>query len=276
MPSGIFIQLEVDFDEDEAIARLARYTKPGEARACRDLLVSMWRYCRRKMTDGHVPAEMVGKLVYPDSAKRGERDADRLVECGLAERTDTGFYLPGYLKHNPSKAQVEARQDALAVSGSESGSFGNHVRWHVKKGKTSRSCEHCQRRDPVAIPSGTDRVDLIGSDRVGSHIDIDRGRDRDKRTTQGGDRYETLPATDATGPPTCSKHPDGDSDQPCAGCQRVRQWREDLKASIKADAAERRRNCTRCGGGGWIETDDGTPAVKCNHLTVINTRKDDR
>jgi hypothetical protein len=80
----LFLPLEVDFDDDPDVAKLARYPKPCEARAARDLLVAMWRYCKRERTDGHVPDEIVGRLAYPDSPKIGHRDATRIVEVGLA------------------------------------------------------------------------------------------------------------------------------------------------------------------------------------------------
>lgn len=267
MPTGIFLPLEVDFDEDSDVAKLARYTKPGEARALRDLLVAMWRYCKRRMSDGHVPAEIIGLLVYPDTPRVGKRDADRLVECGLAERTDDGYFLPGYLKHNKSRAQIESDSAKLAETGSEAGSFGNHVRWHVQRGKSVPGCTHCR----VASPSGADRVNPTESDRGESHRD--RGTDRDRDVDQvRGDRPVTLGAADDTQPPECSKHPDGNAtDENCHGCRRVREWHEGLAARVAAEYAQRRAGCERCGGTGWIETADGAPAAKCDHRPLLHS-----
>lgn len=140
----LHIELYVDFaDDPEGCAKLARYGR--DARSIRDLFVQMICYCKRTKSDGHVPVEQVGKLVYPDSPARGMKDADRLIECDLAQRTETGYFLPSYLKRNKSRAQIEAAGDLLADSGHESGVFGNHVRHHVKKGVAKADCPHCAR-----------------------------------------------------------------------------------------------------------------------------------
>lgn len=87
MPTGIFLPLEVDFDEDSDVAKLARYTKPGEARALRDLLVAMWRYCARHDTTV-VPFYELPRLALPDGPRTARRQAARLAECGLIEHVD--------------------------------------------------------------------------------------------------------------------------------------------------------------------------------------------
>lgn len=267
MPSGIFLQLEVDFDEDESVAKLARYTKQGEARACRDLLVAMWRHCKRRRTDGHVPLEVVGKLAYPDSTRIGLRDADRLVECGIAERTDSGYFLPGFLKHNKSREQLDADAEARADEGSQSGSYGNHVRWHVKRGKTAPDCGFC-----IGSRSGRDRVTPIGSDRGESLIGIDRDRpiDTDRHTagTERGQRNETLRSSAVTERPEdarCTDH-DGVLMPPaCRGCMIARETAERQAVEAKRHAAEARRNCRRCHGSSLLEDAAGKPIGKCDH-----------
>jgi hypothetical protein len=170
----LFLPLEVLFHEDEIVARVARYGK--DARAVRDLLVQMWLYCKRRTSDGHVPLEEVGKFVYPDSPKIGLRDADRLVEIGMAKKTDTGYFLPGYLKRNKSRAEVQERKDALAEEGSEAGRLGNHDRWHVQRGIVNPDCEFCS--------SGNHRVDPMELDRVPDEdgSGSDRTEDRGQRT----------------------------------------------------------------------------------------------
>jgi hypothetical protein len=124
----LYIPLEVDFDEDDKVSILARYTRPREARAIRDLLVAMWRYCKRKKSDGHVPLEQIGLLVYPDSVKVGLDDVQKLIEVGLVERTDTGFYLPGYLKRNKSRAQLDEEAAVKAAAGRKGGKRSGEIR----------------------------------------------------------------------------------------------------------------------------------------------------
>lgn len=180
-PTEIFVQLVVGFAEDPEVRRLARFGK--DARACRDLYVQMLCYCKRTMSDGHVPAEEIGVLVYPDASKVGERDADRLVSVDLAVRTETGYFLPGYLKRNKSRAEIEEEREDKAAGGS----LGNHKRWHVKRGITDSDCHHCTDRssDEDATPEG------IASDR---HRTEDIGqRTEDTRTTTSRKRSEPAP-----------------------------------------------------------------------------------
>jgi hypothetical protein len=272
VPTGIFLQLEVDFDEDEDVAKLTRYTRPGEARACRDLLVAMWRYCKRRKTDGHVSDDQLGRLAYPDSLRLAKRDAERLVECGIAERTPTGYYLPGFLKHNKSRAQIDETSAALAESGSESGKWGNHVRHHVNKGRRNPACSFCS-------SSGVRRVDPIGSDRGESHIDRDiaigrdTATDRDNRSTsEGGQRNETLRASDATerpDKPRCTRHQDVDEPPDCRGCMTAREAHEAAAERRKRARTDAARSCRRCGGSGWIENAEGDPVAKCDHRPLL-------
>lgn len=180
-PTEIFVQLVVGFAEDPEVRKLARFGK--DARACRDLYVQMLCYCKRTMSDGHVPAEEIGVLVYPDAPKVGERDADRLVSVDLAERTETGYFLPGYLKRNKSRAEIEEEREGKAAGGSK----GNHVKWHVMRGVTDSECDHCTDRssDGDATPGG------IASDR---HRTEDIGqRTEDRPTTPSRKRSKTTP-----------------------------------------------------------------------------------
>jgi len=142
MPREIFIQLVVDFAEDPKVRALSRYGK--DARALRDLYVQMLCYAKKRRTDGHVPRDEIGILVYPDSQKNGERDADRLSEFidadgkRLVERTEDGYFITGFTKRNKTSEQIDQTiQDKRAA-----GELGNHNRWHVD-GKTDRKCSIC-------------------------------------------------------------------------------------------------------------------------------------
>jgi hypothetical protein len=80
-----------------------------------------------------------------------------------------------------------------------------------------------------------------------------------------GDRYETLRPVSATKPPTCSTHPNGDFDGPCAGCKRVREYGDKLEAEAKRAAAIAAANCRDCHGTNWAEDEEGNPKRKCDH-----------
>jgi hypothetical protein len=122
----IHVQLSVSYGENPKIRALARYGR--DARACRDLYVQMVCYCKRNLTDGFVPDEEIGVLVYPDPPKVGLRDANRLVDVQLAERTGGGYLITGFLKRNKSRAQVEATSAAKAESGRQGGVRSGLVR----------------------------------------------------------------------------------------------------------------------------------------------------
>lgn len=122
----IHLQLAVSYGEDPKIRALARFGR--DARACRDLYVQMICYCKRNLTDGFVPAEELGVLVYPDSPKAGERDAARLIEVGLAQTAIGGYMIPGFLKRNKSKAEVDAVSEAKKEAGKRGGQRSGSVR----------------------------------------------------------------------------------------------------------------------------------------------------
>jgi len=122
----IHLQLAVGYGEDADVRKLSRYGK--DARACRDLFVQMLCYCKRTLSDGYVPADEVGVLVYPDPPKVGVRDADRLVEVGLAQKVDGGYFFPSFLKRNKSRAEVDAESSAKADAGRKGGERSGKVR----------------------------------------------------------------------------------------------------------------------------------------------------
>lgn len=250
----IYLALEVDFDNDDKVARLTRYTKPGEARACRDLLVAMWRYCKAEKTDGHVPFEIVGKLCYPDGLKLGLRDADRLVDVGLAERTDTGYFFGKFLKRNKSKAEIEA----LAEKKAEAGRIGGKASGLSRKGEADG-------KHPASSPR--------------SHTDTPTHRTPDTSSSDpslSGDRLVTLHAVPATEhPPTtptearCTGHRGVADPGPCKGCRAERERAERLvRADTEAEARRLEaaaRACTACDGT-WIVDDQQLPTRrKCDH-----------
>lgn len=215
--------------------------------------------------DGHIPPHMLDELACDPE------DAAQLVKARLwhaaghdcaacpQPRDEVGWVFHEWESLQPTKAELTAKRAADA----------ERQRRHRARGSKGGTDDEDTRNTSVTRDKDVSNAPVRAS-RPGP------ARPGPSGTTGGGERPETSRARGVTEPPTCSKHPNGDSDQPCAGCQRVRKWRQQLEASIKADATERRRTCARCGGGGWIETDDGSPAVKCNHLTAITTPKDDQ
>lgn len=259
MPTGIFLPLEVDFADDEAVARLARYTTPGHARACRDLLVQMWLYCKRKMTDGHVPAEIVGRLVYPDPPRVGKRDADRLVDCGIAERTETGYYLPGYLKRNPTRAEVETKSQAKRQNGRKGGQVSGQVRRGEANSKhgANHGANH-----------GAKHALDVG---LNTETESETESEPQTKTSSG---YEREQRTEPSSPADerCTSHQGIDDPGPCRGCMIARQAAEQRAEAARTAQLRRRLDCRHCDENGMVLDADSRPVRRCTHPHLAPVR----
>lgn len=88
-------------------------------------------YCNRTLSDGFVPDTQLRKF---GASGRGAKVVKRLVEKGTWTRGDRdgepGYWITGYLDHNDSKAEVEARLDAKRAAGKS----GGRRSWKVRKG----------------------------------------------------------------------------------------------------------------------------------------------
>lgn len=171
----IHIELAVNFAEDPKLRSLLRYGP--DVRGLRDLYVLMICYCKRNLTDGFVPAEEVGLMVYPDTWDNGQRDAKRLIEAGLLLEADGGYIVAAYIKRNRTKVEVLALLRDKAVGGS----LGNHKRWHEAKGIEKSDCRHCHpelartsdRTSDRSSDRSSDRVSESGASRYASRTDDD-------------------------------------------------------------------------------------------------------
>lgn len=140
MPAGeLHLQLSVRFPDNRKVRSLKRFGR--DARAVRDLYVQMCLYCKGELSDGFVPDDQLGLLVYPDSEKIGERDAVRLAEVGLVERVAGGWMVTGWFDRNQSREHVTQKSAAKA----RGAKLANHRRWHVESGNPDLTCEWCNR-----------------------------------------------------------------------------------------------------------------------------------
>lgn len=78
-------------------------------------------YCARRLTDGHLPAEVIRTLLQVGATKA----AAELVEVGLWHLDNGGYKVNDYLDFNPSKNEVEERR----AKRSEAGAKGARNRW---------------------------------------------------------------------------------------------------------------------------------------------------
>jgi hypothetical protein len=178
----IHIELAVNFAEDPKLRSLLRYGP--EVRGLRDLYVLMICYCKRNLTDGFVPAEEIGLMVYPDTWDNGQRDAKRLIEAGLLLEADGGYIVAAYVKRNRTKEEVLALLRDKAVGGS----LGNHKRWHEAKGIVKADCRHCN----PELDRSTDRTSDRSSDRT-SDRGSESGASRYANRTDSGERPDAAP-----------------------------------------------------------------------------------
>lgn len=177
----IFVQLSVNMADDPKVRALARYGR--DARPARDLYVQMILYCKANLTDGFVPLEQIGILVYPDAPKVGARDAERLAEVGLIERHGDSWHVLAFLKRNRSRQSVKERSEEKRQASSKA----NHVRWHLERGVTKPDCRWCQ--------NGSDPDPKSDPDRSPGGLHIGH------RTEDIGHRTESVPSDPETDPP---------------------------------------------------------------------------
>jgi hypothetical protein len=81
-------------------------------------------YVARQLTDGFIPANVLGRL---SDRKNPAKLAEKLVHVGLWERTDGGFRIHNYLKHNPTADEVRRRR----AEKSEAGKVAAAKRWQT-------------------------------------------------------------------------------------------------------------------------------------------------
>lgn len=120
MPAGeIYLKLAVAYGDDPKVRGLARYG--ADAGLARDLYVQMACFCKRLLTDGFVPDEQIGLLVYPLDPEHGKQLAKQLASVGLIKEEAGGWVVLAYLKRNGSREDVERLSEVRAESGRKGG-----------------------------------------------------------------------------------------------------------------------------------------------------------
>lgn len=111
------------------------------------LLVTMWCWCSRHLTDGLIPG--------PTWLKRGTlKSRGELVSAGLVDLTDDGMVrMHDYTDHQRTAEEVEQVREAR----SKSGEYGNHVKWHSKRGIVDPDCDHCSQSDRETVANASQR-----------------------------------------------------------------------------------------------------------------------
>lgn len=142
------------------------------------------------MTDGHVPAQVLPRLL-PDS----ETLAKELVAVGLWEQADGGFQFHNWNDYQPDAASLRAKRGKESASGRE----GNHRRWHVARKVRVPECEFCE-AETEEESSGTrsgSRSGSQGGTRVGGESSRTRTREEAKASSGAAKPRERDPIWDA-------------------------------------------------------------------------------
>lgn len=173
---------------------------------------------RLLIADG-VPMTVDELAKYADVKRSDARRAvDLACEMGMARVDDGVIVLVNWRKRQPVTDDVNARVQA-----------------HRKRSKEQRS-------NVTSNGTGT------GASRASAPAtETDTEQQTDTPVVNnGGNRHLTLHASNAAKPPECSRHPTGNpTDQPCAGCARVRAWheqRDELERAEQRDAIERAKS----------------------------------
>lgn len=118
------------------------------------LLITMWCWCSRHLTDGYVPASTW--------TKRGTARARmELLDIGLAVPTDGGVRMHDYLQHQRSAAEVAELREKRRLAGSKGGKVKAS---RLASARASAVAKPKQTRSkPVAeteeVPTGTSQAE---------------------------------------------------------------------------------------------------------------------
>jgi hypothetical protein len=217
------------------------------------LLMRSWFYCSRNRTDGRMP-DAIWK-------KRGTAKARaELLAAGLAEQHEGYVEMHDYLEHQRSAEEIRLLKEHRG----DTGTLGNHIRWHVVRRKPKEDCEHCQ-NDP-----GSDRKRIANAIANGSQTDRKpiasteaEAETEDKNSSRGGSHVSSGTASPPLPrfPDHCTAHANNPTPGKCGDCADTRKAR-----AAAADTLPNYRLrvvpplCGHCDER-WIETPDGL--TKC-------------
>lgn len=162
---------------DNRKARAVRKSHPNKSRDVAPF--GIWVLAGAWSDDGFVPLEVLED--WDDDAKEL---AERLVKAGMWHKTrragEPGYVFHDWADHNPAKDDNDP---------SKSGTFGNHMRWHVQRQMVMADCAHCP-TEPVEEPPS------IGANR--GDIAPDSENDRGESLPSRPDPTRTRPEPDQT------------------------------------------------------------------------------
>lgn len=150
----------------------------------------IWVLAGAWSNDGFVPLE-----VLEDWDDDAAQLAARLVKAGMWHPTkrdgEPGYVFHDWADHNPVKDDNDP---------SKSGTFGNHIRWHVQRQMVVDDCDHCPKEhDDEAESIGANRGDIAPD--MAPESETDRGESLPSRPVPTRTRPEPdqQPSPDESG-----------------------------------------------------------------------------
>ena len=217
------------------------------------LLLRCWFYCSRNRTDGRMPDAIWKKRGTPKTRRE-------LIDAGLAEQREGYVEMHDYLEHQRSAEEIKLLQEVRG----DSGSYGNHVRWHVVKRKPKKGCEHCypdsgEGSDPVAngsqVRSQTDRKPIASTEAEAE------AEAEEKNSSKGGSHVSS---GSSAKPPLysdrCKAHGNDPAPGNCGNCADARKANRVLSIVSPANPATR-PHCGQCDETRHLETPVGV--IRC-------------
>ena len=209
-------------------------------------------YCSEYLTDGQVVKVVARDLGTP-------KVWGELIDANLVESAPNGYLMHDYLEHQRSAEEVRL----LKAHRGDTGTLGNHVRWHVVRRQRKEGCEHCypaDGSDPIAngsqVRSQTDRKP-IASTEAEAEAEV-----KNKNSRRGGSHVSS---DSPTAPPLyanrCHQHGHVLEPGPCGACADVRKANK-ARAEALPDYRVRviKPLCGECDER-WVETPNGL--AKC-------------
>jgi hypothetical protein len=272
----IYIKLVVTFPKDPKVRALNRYG--ADAGLARDLYVQMCLYCKEMLSDGFVPAEEIGLMVYPLDQEHGNQLAKQLASVGLTKEVSKneaqGWEVLAFLKRNGSKADVERLSKVRAEAGRTGG-----VKSRKRPAQRTSKASGKQSANQVAdtLPSNTDSVSVSENqdrDRVLQTPTVSAGEltinQRSKRLTDAYAEAVPMCKWPAVNGVALSAIKSGhfDDDQIRAALLRlaadnrpvtIDSLRTELVGIAPSRSNGRRRDYSRGGAGDPLDNEDYTP-----------------
>lgn len=130
---GEFVPLDVHYSADRALVKAGPMAEL--------LYVRGLAYAKEhKETDGHLPD--FDLPVFGRGIPNPSKHAAALVREQVWLAEDEGWRIRTWAKWNPTSAEL--REDTARKAAGAA--YTNHVRWHVEKGVTDPTCDHCTDR----------------------------------------------------------------------------------------------------------------------------------